>query len=342
MRNTTTSITKKLLLTTDNMMIRPYMSIRLLEPGGRAPVTRNVQDRLFFEYRNKGFGVVLDAHLAAPDVVHVPQHLSRSSSSSTSPIVLSQNVASCSSVSVVPSTHPIIVETISQLRALHHPAFVYKVCLRRSYNIATFQTFLGVVADPNEPFNSADSDLQDLREFAYSFSPSEKSFVEEWLDVHHPKSRTGRRPAVPRDKVRVDCVAVNEHCSALVTSCAELTEDFLVDFSALGHMLFCFLKDPRCENERFRARWGNFFAPRLHKPRLYVGVGAPEFGDGSSVVSSPELLAMAHRVASSPAPLVSTKDAVLGTMRDSHLLGKARQLGVTVLHRRDMRYTVCR
>jgi hypothetical protein len=320
------------------MMIHDYVRIMLREPGASKPISKFVQDRILFEYRNKGFGIFLERGGIDVATNAVQQGCGASPPSTKPSRVVPTTASRCT------APHGLVIETISQLRAVHQPTFIYDVGLRPSYNIPTYQAFLGVVADPHEPFYHW-TDAQNHKDFYHHLTGSEREWIRTWAKEAYngcgssPSTRELRPRFVFKDQqLRVDCVAISEDCAALLTTCNELTEQFIADFAGLGHVAFAFLG--HCEHERYKTSWGRFFDRRKFPPRLYIGVGPSEFGNGDDVVDSLELRVMAQRVGSCPTstsvslPRHCTIAAPLRAL--------AKQLGVTLLQRHEMRYYVVR
>lgn len=308
-------------------MIRDNIRVLLREPGATQPIQKSFQDRLFFEYRNKNFGVFLQRD--GPSPIGAP--------GGTKPLMPSSSHRH----------HGLVMETFSQMRAIqqHSPnnssgqPLVFDVGNRPSYHIPTYQTFLGVVADPLEPFHHW-SEAQNHKDFYQHLSHGDREWIHAWAkDTYGGGNGPVMRPhfSFKEQQIRLDCVVIGKDCAALVTSCNDLTEQFLLNFAGLGHLTFAFLG--RCQHERYKANWGKFYEPRSCPPKLYVGVGASEFGNGDVVVDTPELCSMAGRVATN---VGATTQIAASRVPSVPLRTLARQLGITLLQRHEMRYFVVR
>jgi hypothetical protein len=313
------------------MMIRDNIRVLLREPGSAQPILKSFQDRLFFEYRNKNFGVFL-------------QRDGPTNTTSTTTVVKRQPPP--------PPPHGLIMETFSQMRAIQHPSIgnatplVFDIGNRPSYHIPTYQTFLGIVADPHEPFHHW-TEAKNHKDFYQHLSHSDREWISAWAkETYGGGSRSGAATNVTsmrpiftfsEQQLRLDCVIIGKDCAALVTSCNELTEQLLLNFAGLGHLTYAFLG--RCQHERYKTNWGKFYEPRAFPPKLYVGVGASEFGNGDVPVDSPELCAMAQRVATN---VGATTRIGASSVISVPLRTLARQLGITLLQRHEMRYFVVR
>ena len=297
------------------MLIHDHIAARISDPGSTGPSVRFIQDRDFFAFRN-----------TRSILLHKPP--------------------SCSS-------HEIAMESFVQVRAYHQDSFNYSLCIRNTYNVKTYATFVGIVNDVHEPFTTTGSIL-DYRPFAINkaFTRDEMPLRNLWASHELNLYKTG----LP-STLRFDCIACdksNVH-AAIVTSCpGPLTEHVLKDMLTQCH--FAYFYFTHANDTGFNAQWYRVFNTRTKHVQLYVGVGANEFGEpGTSCTALPPPLAAADplalmaRAASvcDASRLARTAQSDEFVKRAAQLVSRdvrqlAQQLGIRLLVRHNMRYFMLR
>ncbi|RNF23973.1 uncharacterized protein Tco025E_02677 [Trypanosoma conorhini] len=283
------------------MHIHQTIPVTIVDPviSAPSPVVKHVEDRTLCAYRNMGFALT---------------HFH--------PALLG---ADC---------HPIVVENMNQLRLYHRRDYTYHLLLRRTYNVKTFQTALGIMADPIEPFTSPDQ-LVDSRQFAYRHTGADQDIIKSFC-------RQLDSPFAPAAHLRFDALAVGPYASAFITSCDTLTEEFLLNFLRTAHYTHFLYQ--RTTNPRYLEAWGRFYgSPKAHPARpvfLYVGVGPQEFPEdpmGESTQRSLQSL-VAHATTRIEAPPADPSPALMPASARQI----AKKYGVRLLQRWQMRYFMVR
>nr|CCC51810.1 conserved hypothetical protein [Trypanosoma vivax Y486] len=220
------------------MHIHETIPVLIIDPSAPTvpPVRRHIEDRTLYAYRNMGFA-------------------------------LTHNHPALSGA----SQHPVVMENINQLRLYHSHNYVYHLLLRRTYNVRTFQTALGIIADSNEPFTDLNQ-LLDTRPFAYRHTAADRELMRDCckqLDA----------PYSPPQHMRFDGLMASPQASAFVTSCDTLTEDFVNNFARTAYYTYQLYQ--HLTNTRFVSAWEQIYGPlksnTLRAVLLYVGVGPQEF-----------------------------------------------------------------
>ncbi|KEG14679.1 hypothetical protein DQ04_00351160 [Trypanosoma grayi] len=283
------------------MHIHQTIPVNIVDPvtAAPSPLVKHIEDRTLYAYRNMGFALT-HYHPALSGV----------------------------------SCHPLVIENMNQLRVYHRKEYMYHVLLRRTYNVKTFQTTLGIMADPQEPFNELDQ-LIDARQFEYRHTGADQDIIKDYC-------RHIGVPFAPATHMRFDALAVSPHASAFIASCDKLTEEFVLNFVRTAH--YTYYLHHRTANPRYLEAWGRIYGPpKMNSARpvlLYIGVGPQEFPedpmDEKTRRSLSSLVTQATcRVEGPPAEL-------LQECMPATAVQIARRHGVRVLQRWKMRYFMVR
>lgn len=333
-------------------MIHDHVRTLVREPSGDIAV-RSFQDRTLLEYRSKGFGLLLR---------ELPQSLQRHQ------LRQPQTPATANASSY----HPLIIETFDQLRALSTAAqsiapssssaqqasspLVFEVINRNTYNIPTYQTFVGTMHDPQEPFYAEDEKqvLRPGREYALpSISQTDRKTIDDW--VKRPDTQALFPPtllgaaggAAAITTLRFDGVAISNDCAAVLTSAPILTEAAVVQ--TVGRAMLARHLSMHTAHARFGPLWREFFRPELPL-KCYIGVGPSEFPEtGSATTIKRQALSAEVLQAARGALLMTPPTAAqiggekpLWAAEEMNAVALAKSLGVTLLKRWNMRYYICR
>ncbi|KAH9578035.1 hypothetical protein LSM04_003161 [Trypanosoma melophagium] len=281
------------------MHIHQTIPLTIVDPvtSAPSPSVKHIEDRTLYAYRNMGFALT-----------HYHPSL---------------NGTKC---------HPIVIENMNQLRIYHRKEFIYQVLLRRTYNVKTFQTALGIMADPHEPFNAVDQ-LVDMRQFAYHHKSDDQDIIKSFC-------RQLDSPFAPSSHMRFDALAVGPYASAFITSCDKLTEEFVTSFVRTAHYTYFLYQHTK--NPRYIEAWKSFYGSRegnsSRRPvLLYIGVGPQEFPeeemDESTVRSLRALVTRATESVQIPPNALSLME-----LTSESAWRTAQKYGVRLLQRWQMRY----
>ncbi|ORC85606.1 uncharacterized protein TM35_000342180 [Trypanosoma theileri] len=282
------------------MHIHQTIPVTIVDPvtAAPSPSVKHIEDRTLYAYRNMGFALT-----------HYHPSLTG---------------AKC---------HPLVIENMNQLRMYHRREFIYQVLLRRTYNVKTFQTALGIMADPQEPFNAVDQ-LVDMRSFAYHHTAADQDIIKSFC-------RQLESPFAPSSHMRFDALAVSPYASAFITSCDKLTEEFVINFVRTAHYTYFLYQHTK--NPRYLEAWKTFYGPREDKFKkrpvlLYIGVGPQEFPedemDENTVRSLRSLIARSTESVQLPPAELST------ALTSESAFRTAQKYGVRILQRWQMRYFI--
>jgi hypothetical protein len=204
------------------------ITVQVIDPanvGGPAH-RRPLQDRTFFEYRNKGF-VLLHTHTVDPASkkrVQLPQ--------------------------------PIVVEMFPDLKKYHQPNYVYTLATRKSYNVATYVLFLSLCQDGRHPFKSV-NELLNYRELEINVPSAEQPMAKDF------KTRGSVFQLPGYHNLRFDALAMNTQSSAILTTTAvPLTETVLKEFHNQCHFAHYFTS--KTQDLRIATPWKQFFSKPVH------------------------------------------------------------------------------
>ncbi|EAN78272.1 hypothetical protein, conserved [Trypanosoma brucei brucei TREU927] len=284
------------------MHIHETIPVAIVDPAepNAAPIRRHIEDRTLFAYRNMGFA------------------LTHYHSSFTGA-----------------NRHPIVIENMNQLRVYHRREYTYNLLLRRTYNVKTFQTVLGIIADSREPFNNVNQ-LQNTKLYAYRNTSADQEVVHRFSKEAVGGSYT------PPQYMRFDALITGPHASAFITSCDSITEEFVINFVRAGH--YTYYLHQHLSNPRYLPAWEKIYGPRGSRPAkpvlFYIGVGPQEFPESSmSAGMQRSLHAMVERCVDcveTPPPGIAA-DLIPFSVRET-----ARKYGVRLLQRWRMRYFALR
>ncbi|RNF05533.1 hypothetical protein TraAM80_04455 [Trypanosoma rangeli] len=283
------------------MHIHQTIPVTIVDPvtSAPSPAVKHIEDRTLCAYRNMGFALT---HFH-PALVGV-------------------------------DCHPLVIENMNQLRLYHRIDYTYHLLLRQTYNVKTFQTALGIMADPLEPFTSVDQ-LVDSRHFAYRHTGADQDIIKSFC-------RQLESPFAPATQLRLDALAVGPHASAFITSCDILTEEFLLNFVRTAHYTHFLYQ--HTTNPRYLQAWEAVYgSPKAFSGKpvlLYVGVGPQEFPEDQmkegTQRSLQSLVARATKRIEAP-PAAPSPTLIPTSARQI-----AQKYGVRLLQRWQMRYFVVR
>ncbi|PBJ75468.1 hypothetical protein BCY84_11296 [Trypanosoma cruzi cruzi] len=283
------------------MHIHQTIPVTIVDPvtSAPSPALKHIEDRTLYAYRNMGFALT---HFH-PALVG----------------------ADC---------HPVVIENMNQLRIYHRREYTYHLLLRRTYNVKTFQTALGIMADPNEPFTNVD-ELLDGRQLVYHHTGADQDIIKSFC-------RQLESPFAPATHLRLDAVAVSPHASALITSCDTLTDAFLLNFVRTAHYTYYLYQ--RTTNPRYLEAWGSVYgSPKLPLKRpllLYIGVGPQEFTEGQMEESMRRSLQSLVAIATKRIEVPPNEPSAELMPASARRL--AEKYGVRLLQRWQMRYFMVR
>ena len=210
-----------------------------------------VQKRTFEAYRNKGFVLVHEPLLTGSYVdgrVPSASHAAASANPSTS--------------SSATTAFAVVIESLKELQEYHHPNYVYRLDLRRAYNVKTYTVALSICGEPSEPLKTP-NDLLDMRAFNFLVPFDERALVKQYAAVS-PWKQPG---AVT---MRFDCLFAAPEASGFITTADELTMKALHDFHNDTH--FAYWYTTKTQDEKHKATWSRIFSKPVHQ---YIGVLTP-------------------------------------------------------------------